>query len=326
MMSGFGKLQKWFGGGGTSPKERAVKVACQECSESMKPVTMVTIALPALSPVNPMKLVPRHAPELECSMEDKASLLALTKSHTAEARTVLRARIMLACLEGKEMQQVARERKVSVPSVAKWRQRFARWGVRGLRDRARPGKPVSSMMLLSATAPWEQTPPPGRSHGDGPAVAEKLGASVPAVWRVLRREGIYLQRRRSGCVSSGPGVCSQGRGRSGVVWEPADQRGGVERGGEAQPPGHRTRLRLCGDRPWPSGTRVKKHLPASWDAASFLPPLQSARAKSPASSPHPRRGRSLAVFWRTCWPISRRMGKSTSLSTTPRRLSETTTG
>ena len=47
-----------------------------------------------------------------------------------------------------------------------------------------------------------QTPPPGRSHGDGPAVAEKLGASVHAVWRVLRREGIYLQRRRSGCVST----------------------------------------------------------------------------------------------------------------------------
>ena len=84
-------------------------------------------------------------------MEDKASLLALTKSHTAEARTVLRARIILACLEGKEMPQVARERKVSVPSVSKWRQRFALWGVRGLRDRARPGKPVQ-YVLLSATA------------------------------------------------------------------------------------------------------------------------------------------------------------------------------
>ena len=29
------------------------------------------------------------------------------------------------------------------------------------------------------------------SHWDGPAVAEKLNASVYAVWRVLRREGIY---------------------------------------------------------------------------------------------------------------------------------------
>jgi transposase len=135
-------------------------------------------------------------------MEDKASLLA--KSHTAEARTVLRARIMLAWLEGKQMQQVARERKVSVPSVAKWRQPFALWGVRGLRDRARPGKPVryDAAFRNRVLARLEQTPPPGRSHGDGPAVAEKLGASVPAVWRVLRREGIYLRRRRSGCVST----------------------------------------------------------------------------------------------------------------------------
>src|SRR5260370_16547541 len=40
------------------------------------------------------------------------------------------------------------------------------------------------------------------SHWDGPAVAEKLDASVHAVWRVLRREGFYLQRRRSWCVST----------------------------------------------------------------------------------------------------------------------------
>jgi hypothetical protein len=55
--------------------------------------------------------MPRHAPELECSAEDKASLLALTKSSAAEARAVERARIILACLEGKEIQQVARERR-----------------------------------------------------------------------------------------------------------------------------------------------------------------------------------------------------------------------
>ena len=125
-------------------------------------------------------------------MEDKASLLALTKSHTAEARTVLRARIMLACLEGKEIQQVARELRVSVPSVSQWRQRFALWGVRGLHDRARPGKPVKydAAFRNRVLALLEQTPPPGMSHWDGPAVAEKLGASVHAVWRVLRREGI----------------------------------------------------------------------------------------------------------------------------------------
>src|ERR1700685_2736604 len=86
--------------------------------------------------------MPRHAPELECSAEDKASLVALTKSRTEEARAVERARIILASLEGKEIQQVARELKISVPTVSKWRQRFSLWGLRGLSDQARSGKPV----------------------------------------------------------------------------------------------------------------------------------------------------------------------------------------
>ena len=69
--------------------------------------------------------MPRHAPELECSVEDKASLVTLSKSRTAEAHAVERARIILACLEGKEIQQVARELGVSLATVSKWRQRFA---------------------------------------------------------------------------------------------------------------------------------------------------------------------------------------------------------
>src|SRR5437870_191993 len=69
--------------------------------------------------------MPRHAPELECSVEDKASLVALAKSRTVEAHAVERARIILACLEGKEIQQVARELGVAVATVSKWRQRFS---------------------------------------------------------------------------------------------------------------------------------------------------------------------------------------------------------
>src|ERR1035437_3397164 len=72
----------------------------------------------------------RHAPALECSAEDTASLVAISKSRTAEARAVERARIVLACLEGKEIQQVAGELAVSVPTVGKWRKRFALWGLR----------------------------------------------------------------------------------------------------------------------------------------------------------------------------------------------------
>jgi transposase len=148
--------------------------------------------------------MPRHAPELECSAEDKASLIAITKSRTEEARAVERAKIILACLEGKEFRQVARELGVSIPTVAKWRGRFSLWGLRGLRDQLRPGKPVryDTAFRNRVLALLEQPPPLGMSHWDGPAVAEKLNSSVYAVWRVLRREGIYLQRLRSWCVST----------------------------------------------------------------------------------------------------------------------------
>ena len=148
--------------------------------------------------------MPRHATELECSAEDKASLVAIAKSRIEEARAVERAKIILACLEGKEIQEVARELGVSVPTVSKWRKRFALWGLRGLRDQLRPGKPVTydAVFRNRVLALLEQPPPAGMAHWDGPAVAEKLNCSVYAVWRVLRREGIYLRRVRSWCVST----------------------------------------------------------------------------------------------------------------------------
>lgn len=100
--------------------------------------------------------------------------------------------------------KVARELGVSLATVSKWRQRFSLWGLRGLRDQPRPGKPVKydTAFRKRVLAALEEPPPPSMSHWDGPAVAERLDASVHAVWRVLRREGIYLQRRRSWCVST----------------------------------------------------------------------------------------------------------------------------
>ena len=148
--------------------------------------------------------MPRHAPTLECSDEDKASLIAISKCRTEEARTVERAKIILARLEGRQIQQVARELMITVPTVTKWCKRFSLWGLRGLRDDLRSGKPVTydAAFRNRVLAILELPPPLGMSHWDGPAVAERLGSSVHAVWRVLRREGIYLQRVRSWCVST----------------------------------------------------------------------------------------------------------------------------
>lgn len=119
---------------------------------------------------------------------------------------VERARIVLACLEGKEIQQVARATGASIPTVSKWRKRFAQSGVAGLRDQPRSGKPPTydKSFRDRVLALLEQPPPPGLGQWDGREVARALGASVHAVWRLLRREGIYLQRLRTWCVSTDP--------------------------------------------------------------------------------------------------------------------------
>lgn len=150
--------------------------------------------------------MPKRAPQLECSLEVRRQLRRMSRSRSEQARLVERARMVLACLEGKENQQVAAELKVSVGAVSKWRRRFWARGMEGLRDQPRPGKPpkYGAAFRNRLLALLEQPPPKGLSRWDGPSVASTLGASVHAVWRVLRREGIYLQRMRTWCVSTDP--------------------------------------------------------------------------------------------------------------------------
>src|SRR5450759_4501054 len=150
--------------------------------------------------------MPKRAAPLETAAAARAELTAMSRSRTQEARMVERARIVLACLEGKEIQQVARETGASIPTVSKWRRRFSQDGVHGLHDRPRSGKPATydAAFRDRVLALLEQPPPAGLSHWDGPSVAAQLGASVHAVWRALRREGIYLQRLRTWCVSTDP--------------------------------------------------------------------------------------------------------------------------
>ena len=73
----------------------------------------------------------RRAPALECTAEARAELMAIGRSRIKELRMVERARMVLACLNGNEIQQVAREIGASVATVSKWRRRFAAAGLPG---------------------------------------------------------------------------------------------------------------------------------------------------------------------------------------------------
>ena len=146
----------------------------------------------------------RIAPTISCGPEDQQELRRLAGSRTEAKQIVDRARIILGCLAGKAVVQVARQCHTRPNTVIKWRQRFAGQGLQGLRDAPRPGpKTVYDASFRNRVlATLEQPPPPGQASWDGPTVAKAVQGSVYAVWRVLRKEGIGLQRQRSWCVST----------------------------------------------------------------------------------------------------------------------------
>lgn len=146
----------------------------------------------------------RNAPAITCGPEDRQELERLAGSRTESKQMIERAQIILGCLAGKRVKEVARICHTRPNTVIKWRQRFAQHGLPGLQDAPRPGaKPVYGADFRNRVlALLETPPPPGQACWDGLAVATALHGSVHAVWRVLRQEGICLQRQRSWCVST----------------------------------------------------------------------------------------------------------------------------
>jgi transposase len=151
-----------------------------------------------------MRRMARNAPTISCGPEVRQELERLAGSRTESKRMVERVQIVLGCLAGQRVAEVARACHTRPNTVIKWRQRFVENGLAGLGDAPRPGaKPVYGENFRNRVlALLEQPPPAGQACWDGPAVATALQGSVHAVWRVLRREGICLQRQRSWCVST----------------------------------------------------------------------------------------------------------------------------
>ena len=147
--------------------------------------------------------MPRIASQITCSEEDRETLARLAASRTVPNQAVERARIVLGCLAGERVKEIARRCHTRSNTVIKWRQRFAQHGLKGLEDAPRPGakRVYDEDFRNRVLATLEKPPPAGQAAWDGPAVAKVVNGSVHAVWRVLRKEGVCLQRQRSWCVT-----------------------------------------------------------------------------------------------------------------------------
>ena len=154
----------------------------------------------------------KKATTIVLSEKERKQLLSLTRAGTTEQRLVERAHIILAAAEGKTTAQIAAAMLTRPARVSKWRNRFARDGIEGLKDASRTGAPPqydreSERRILNVL---DESPPEGFATWTGGLIAERLGdVSTHQVWRVLRRHGIHVARRRSWCISTDPEFASK---------------------------------------------------------------------------------------------------------------------
>ena len=80
---------------------------------------------------------------LVISEEDRVELERIVRASSSEVRMVERARIVLAAGEGLTTEQIARRVGCGERTVKKWRPRYQRQGIAGLRDAPRPGAPLT---------------------------------------------------------------------------------------------------------------------------------------------------------------------------------------
>ena len=146
----------------------------------------------------------RKAPQITCSEQERKVLERLAASRTESRQMVERARIVLCCLSGKQVQDIAKECQTRANTVIKWRNRFTMSRIAGLTDAPRSGakKKYGADFRSQVLGTLESPPPEGQAMWDGASVAKVVQGSKHAVWRVLRKEGICLQRQRSWCVST----------------------------------------------------------------------------------------------------------------------------
>lgn len=80
---------------------------------------------------------------LVISDEDRRELERIVRASSSEVRMAERARIVLAAGEGLTTMQIARRVGCGERTVKKWRPRYERHGIAGLRDAPRPGAPLT---------------------------------------------------------------------------------------------------------------------------------------------------------------------------------------
>lgn len=134
----------------------------------------------------------RPKTELTMSPQEQIDLERLARRVRVNRQVAFRARIVLACADGKTNTQVASQLRTSNPTVGKWRKRFIESRVDGLLDEPRPGAPRTILddEVEKVVVQTLESLPKGRSHWSTRSMAAHIGLSHSTIGRIWRAFGL----------------------------------------------------------------------------------------------------------------------------------------
>jgi putative transposase len=142
--------------------------------------------------------------QIVLSEEQKKQLLANIKP-TMQYRFVQRINAILLAAEGKNNKQISRKVGLSVVAISHWRNRFAKYGIDGLKDLPRPGKPAKyghseRLKIIDVAC----QPPSIKTRWTLRELAEKTSISKSQLHRIMHELDLKPHQFRMWLFSSDP--------------------------------------------------------------------------------------------------------------------------
>src|ERR1035437_6785421 len=146
----------------------------------------------------------RQSAPYTISENDLIELQKRINNRSVPRKDYERAYMVVESSKGRQPSDIAKELMTYPNKVIEWRKAYLANGLTGLDDKHRSGRKVSYDLKFRDSVLKKVSDPPPKGYGrwDAPLLAKELNSSPDAIWRLLKKEGIHLNRQRSWCIST----------------------------------------------------------------------------------------------------------------------------